>query len=289
MWHHHSLTSDSPTLVFHLQHLFSNVLDTLAGGTPANGTWTMSVNYLNESTVGGNFMRIVFLPTGQVDTTLTLPSDLTAANTVLAPTIQLVEQAANSSNIPNFNFWELMNWMFVSQYWAFLADFGQLSPTTFTYNAATGTVISYNPVSYLSTYNIFVNDTLFDIYYSYLLNTVLPLFRATFPEFSPLNENNQMSESNVSLKLLYACTDLQLKSSSNLVISVLVADWALITWLWTLALLAGAWYEQLHRDDGLYFRIFMLIPREILRRLQENGGRSFGGIPYCKYGRTKSH
>ena len=114
MLHHHSPTSDSLTQVlFHHRHL-ADMSDTLAGGTPANGTWIMSVNYLNQSAVGGNSMRIAFLPTGQIDTTLTSPSDLSTANAVLAPTIQLIEQAANASNIPNFNIWELMNWMFVS-------------------------------------------------------------------------------------------------------------------------------------------------------------------------------
>src|SRR5271154_997559 len=187
----------------------------------------MSINYLNQSEVEVNVMRITFLPTGHVDTTVTLPSELSLANTLLAPTIQQVKQLANTSNIPNFDFWELMNWMFVSQYWALLADFGQLSPSTFTYNSSTGAVVSYNPVSYPTTNNIFVNDTLFEIYHAYLLNTVLPLFGAKLPEFSPLSDINQMSDSNVSLNLLYACTDLQLKSSEGLVISVIVADWAL--------------------------------------------------------------
>jgi hypothetical protein len=193
-------------------------------------------------------MRIFFLPTGQVDTTLTSPTDLNNANTALAPTIQLVSQAA--SHIPNFQFWELMNWMFVSHYWALLADFGQVAPATFIYNVTTGTVESYTPVVYSSANNIFVNDTLFDVYHAYLLNTVLPLFGYVLPEFNPLNETNQLSNNNVSLKLLYSCTDLQLKSFQGFVVSIFVADWALITTLYALVLFAGAWYEQLHRQDG---------------------------------------
>ena len=141
-----------------------------------------------------------------------------------------------------------MNWMFVSNYWGLLADFGQLSPATFTYNATS--FISEVPVRYDSTYNIFVNQTLFDSYYAYLLHTVLPLFGYTLPAFSPLNDTNKMSESIVSLLLLYSCTDLQLKSTEGLVISVIVADWALITSIYAIALFAGAWYEQLHKDDG---------------------------------------
>ena len=195
-------------------------------------------------------MRITFLPTGQVDTSLTPPSNLSAANAILAPTIQRVEQAALAANISNFDFWELMNWVFVSHYWALLADFGQLAPSTFTYNSA-GNVVSYTPISYPTTNNIFVNGTLFDVYYSYLSNTVLPLFRATLPAFTPLSETNKMSLNDVSLQLLYSCTDLQLKSSQNLVISIIVADWALISGAFTIVLFFGTWYEQLHRDDGL--------------------------------------
>src|SRR5271154_6629327 len=99
MLHHHSRTSASLTLVVFHHHHLADMLDTLDGGTPANGPWILSVNYLNQSTVQGNFMRIAFLPTGQIDTTLTSPSDLSAANAVLAPTIQLVEQFANAQTI----------------------------------------------------------------------------------------------------------------------------------------------------------------------------------------------
>jgi len=262
VWHHHSPTFDSRTQVFNL-HYLSDVLDTLDSGTPANGSWTLSISYLNQSAVKPSFVRITFLPTGQVDTTRTSQSSLNAANALLNPTIQAIGSFANSSHIPDFNFWQLINWMFVSQYWALLADFGQVAPEPFTYDSS-GTFVSYNPVPYPSTNNIFVNDTLFDIYYSYLLHTVLPLFQIQLPDFSPLNQTNQLSNSDVSLKLLYACQDLQLKSSSNLVISVLVADWALITSMFAIAVFMGAAYERLHREDGFYFLRFMLISRVIL-------------------------
>ena len=107
-----------------------------------------------------------------------------------------------------------MNWMFVSHYWMLLLDFGQVSPSTFDYNSA-GVFVNYGPIRYPTTYNIFVNETLFEIYTSYLRDTILPLFGYHLPEFDALNSTNHMNESEVSLKLLYSCTDLQLKSSDR--------------------------------------------------------------------------
>jgi hypothetical protein len=203
----------------------------------------MFVSYLNSSSVGDVSYPIVYQPTGQVDLNQTLQSDLLNASKILAPTIQNINRIAASRNITNMDFWQLMNWLFVSHYWMLLLDFGQVSPSTFEYNAA-GDFISYGPIRYPTTYNIFVNETLFDIYASYLENTILPLFGYHLPQFAELNSTNHMNESEVSLKLLYTCTDLQLKSSQNLVISVLVADWAMITSVYAIALFAGAWWMQ---------------------------------------------
>ena len=241
-----------------------NMLDTLEGGTPAAGAWILSVSYQNLTALQDTFMRIVFSPTGQVDTTLTSPADLNASNSILAPTIQEITLAANAAKVPDFDFWQLINWIFVSHYWALLADFGQVAPATFTYNTTTGQVENYTPVVYPATNNIFVNDTLFEAYYHYLQTTILPLFNAVLPKFNPLSETNQLTDSNVSLKLLYYCTDLQLKSSQNLIVSVIVADWALITSVFAVVLFVGAWYEQLHRTDGSYCFLIVLIVRQIL-------------------------
>jgi hypothetical protein len=209
----------------------------------------MSVSYLNESEVQDVVMRITFLPTGQVDNSTTPASNLSVANQILAPTIQDITRLADTANIANFDFWELMNWLFVSHYWALLLDFGQVSPSTFQYDAA-GDVVNYGPVRYPSTNNIFVNDTLFNVYAEYLQTTILPLFKYHLPEFSQLNNTNQINATDVELKLLYSCTDLQLKSSEGLVISIIVADWALITSLYAIALFIGGWWTQRKSEDG---------------------------------------
>src|SRR5271163_4134584 len=120
-------------------------------------------------------MKITFLPTGKVDTTLTPTSNLTLANAILSPTIQTITNLAANRRIPNFDFWELMNWMFVSHYWTLLLDFGQVAPSTFLYDAS-GNLVNYGPVQYAPTNNIFVNETLFETYSTYLQSTVLQLF-----------------------------------------------------------------------------------------------------------------
>jgi hypothetical protein len=122
-----------------------------------------------------------------------------------------------------------MNWIFVSQYWLLLLDFGQIAPSTFHYDSL-GTRLDYGPVRYSPQYNIFYNATLFDQYNSYLRKTILPLFRySTVPDFLSLDDSNRMNATTVSLKMLYTCTDLQLKDSAGLIISLIVADWAMLT------------------------------------------------------------
>lgn len=135
---------------------------------------------------------------------------------------------ATATNVTNFDFWELINWIFVSQYWLILLDFGQIAPSTFEYDAQ-GDLLSYGPIKYTPENNIFVNETLFDHYNFYLRDTILPLFGYTLAEFLPLNETNRMNETTTSLKILYSCSDLKLKTAVSLIISVLIADWGLIS------------------------------------------------------------
>jgi len=187
----------------------------------------MQVTYQNLTATTLTSLYLWFLPNGTLDTTRTDPGNLTNANLVLAPVNQTVSGAAASLKIPNFDFWQLISWMFVSQYWTGLLDFGQISgPALFD---AQGNAVPGTP-----TYNIFVNETLFQGYQSYLRTTVLPLFGYTVPAFNPLSDTNQLNDSVVSLEVLYFCTDVQLKDAAGVVISLIVADWAMITALYGL-------------------------------------------------------
>jgi len=197
-----------------------------------------------QNSTAENFVDglITILPTGQVESSI--PTDFyDEVNILLAPTISRIQSLATAANISNFNFWELMNWVFVSQYWLLLVDFGQSAPATFQYDDA-GNLLSYGPVRYSAENNIFVNETLFHSYNSYLRSTILPLFNYTVAEFLPLNDTNrlQLQPNTTTLKYLYTCTDLKLKTPLSLIVSVIVADWGLISPAFSIFFfLLGAW------------------------------------------------
>jgi len=193
---------------------------------------------------------INFLPSGKVGSTI--PSSyLDTLNTVLSPVITTLQKSASINNVTNFEFWELMNWIFVSQYWLLLLDFGQIAPSTWNYDPQTvGGALDYGPVKHTAENNIFVNETLFDQYNSYLRNTILPLFGGyNLADFLPLNSTNRMNESTTSLKMLYTCSDKQLKDSAGLIISVIVADWGMITSVAALGVFVLAWWRLRGEKD----------------------------------------
>jgi len=208
----------------------------------------MFVSYQMSQSMDIQSLKIIFLPTGEVDLIQTNMTGFNLFNEILNPTISLINGYAARANITDFDFWRLMNWMFVSHYWTILLDFGQVSPTTFQYDDS-GILIGDGLVKYPATNNIFVNETLFAIYSSYLTNTVLPLFNYTLPPFEPLNRTNAIKTSEVTFKMLYSCTDLQLKSSGSLVVSVMVASWAFITSLYALLVSIGSKWE-LRKEEG---------------------------------------
>jgi hypothetical protein len=72
-----------------------------------------------------------------------------------------------------FDLWKLLNWIFVGYYWAFLADLGQVAPTAYDRTVANNPL----PVIYASTNNVFVNETLFNIYSIYIQETILPIIQ----------------------------------------------------------------------------------------------------------------
>jgi hypothetical protein len=204
----------------------------------------MQVTYRIDNATAYTPGTVTFLPSGKVGSS-SPPGFLNDTNAILAPTIASMSQTAAAANIPNFDFWELMNWMFVSQYWLLLLDFGQIAPSTFNYDSQ-GTRLDYGPVRYSPEYNIFHNAALFDQYNSYLRQTILPLFGySSFPDFLPLNDSNRMNATTASLQMLYTCTDLQLKDSTGLVISIIVADYGMIASLSTVILiLLALWLRK---------------------------------------------
>ena len=171
---------------------------------------------------------IVFLPTGEMERVI----NITFIDETLAPTINAMTSQALANGVKDLDFWRLINWMFVVHYWCILLDFSQLNPTIFAVNGSSSAYIINVPPNQLPpTNNIFVNSTLFQIYSEYLYDTILPFYgfsQSRFPPMAPLAPENKMNTSSITLTVLYTCTDLALKSGLNLVIAVLVADWAFI-------------------------------------------------------------
>jgi hypothetical protein len=169
------------------------------------GSWVLQVTYENQTAVEYTALQIGFLPNGQIDPR-TPASDLNDANRILAPVNASIAAGALRANI-TIDFWELINWMFVSQYWTGLLDFGQIEPVES---------------------NIFINETLFTQYRDYLHSTILPLLDLGLPSFNPLSSTNQLTANDTTLEVLYFCSDKSLKDATGLVISLIVADWAMI-------------------------------------------------------------
>jgi hypothetical protein len=231
------------------------VRQTNTTNTPAADHWTLFMFYvpLNGSTEYA--LPIVFLPTGELDLSRTNARDLQLANNILSPTVAFLNTLQ-----PNLDIWKLLNWLFVSNYWTILADLGQVAPTTYHLSdvSQSGSVGSVNlsgtaPTVYPPTNNIFVNESLFEIYQSYLRNEILlSLAPSLFvPPFAPLNSTNLLEPQDVEFVQRYSCSRRQGKSFLDAVVSVLVAQYSLFFGAFGFVLLLAAWFHR-RRPHGLF-------------------------------------
>ena len=148
--------------------------------------------------------------------------------------------------------WQLLNWVFVVQYWSLLYDVGQIQPTLYPR-------LSVNPsfsqeTEYSDSNNIFVNDTLFEIFTSYFRGIIIPLINVvnldgiTYPTegwgFQALDSANRLEPREVAFNVAYSCTTEQLKKPLSLIISVIVADYTFINPVFGFIVLFGAWYMK---------------------------------------------
>ena len=186
--------------------------------SPANDHWTLSISYSLNNETTDRYVEVVFLSTGEIDFMQT-PA-LTAANDLLAPTIALVR----SHTSPQFDFWKLMNWLFVSVYWTILNDLGQISPTHYIFDGGVDCLPNFSrPIQYLPTNNIFFNASLFNIYSAYLRNTIAPFLNfSTTAEILPLdNDNNHLRPVERTFLRSYSCIERRLKAPISWIFSVI--------------------------------------------------------------------
>ena len=134
----------------------------------ANNPWVLVFNYTLNNETSATAIPVHFLPTGEVDTTVTTEAELSVIKAILAPSLNFLKQKALQRGI-EVDFWKLVNFVFVGYHWLMLANLGQTSPTLYA-------PISFPPVpewyrlnftdvkSHSSVDNIFTKVTLFANY-----------------------------------------------------------------------------------------------------------------------------
>lgn len=195
--------------------------------SPAQGSWCLEV-VIGKNLQQSEIKVVCFLPTGALDLNKTDKYDLENANNILNQTGLVTIGGVYTTGL-----WELINWIFVSKYWLTLYDTGQLFSVT--YQITDNGLLNFsNPFISDDTYNIFVNDTLFQNYSSHLAERIFPHLvgnvvgpNATV-EFLPLDDINRLHPANTSIFRTYTCTKRQLKGWFSLLVSVFAADYALV-------------------------------------------------------------
>ena len=220
--------------------------------TPAAGSWSIKIGYSYPNQSTENIATIFYLPNGSVDMTLTDRDEFETVNMLLQDTIASVLPA---------DIWELINWMFVAQYWTLLYSVGQTQPTTYERDYSLfPTASSFsNPISYPNNYNIFVNETLFEIYYSYMATIVLPLLGYGQTYSGPIVFSGVLEPLSVQLMAGYTCTQLEPRPWLTIVILFIMAEYATIKGAYELVTLVVGMVQDWRRPvDGIlrcWFRL----------------------------------
>ena len=173
------------------------------------------------------------------------------AETLLAPTISYI---ANVTESHTFDLLKLLNFCFVSDYWLSLMRFGQIAPATYNFTSR-GFPIFTEPKYFQPTNNIFVNNTLFQIYSSILRNDIVPLLlfawpEASLPPFLPLDENNYLQPAPAIIFRTYTCYERHLRGWFDATISVLVVNYALLGGAYKIFIFFAGWFHKRREDEG---------------------------------------
>ena len=133
--------------------------------TPAGEYWTLYVAYSRYSIALRPETRIAiaFLPTGEIDSAHTNNDTLTTANALLDPTVQILQNILGKNT---FDIWKFLNWIIVTGIGFYLGN----GPTA--YDLTVPQQLS-TLSAFPSTNNIFINETLFEIYSGY---SIIPAF-----------------------------------------------------------------------------------------------------------------
>jgi hypothetical protein len=188
-------------------------------------------------------------------------------NQLLAPTIATI-----TLKFPQIDLWKILNWLFVSYYWTFLNDVGQISTTTYPAVREWDRANFSQPLQHYATNNIFVNDTLFEIYSAYMTDTILPILDLPIPEFSAFSPQNRLQTVNATFVRSYSCVERRLKPTVSWIFSVMAVDYSLIGAAYTLSMYIAAKFQKRmhdgkHNNSVLIFKmIFVMTAGERTRR-----------------------
>ena len=158
--------------------------------------------------------------------------------------------------------------MYVSFYWTALYDFGQISPA-----------LSDNQTPPIAANNIFLNSSLFDIYASYLNNTIAPLLAVPLSDWTP-DPYDVAGLTNATIKEVdtifirsYSCLERKIKSPISLIVQVITADYAFIALPYGIIISIAVLFEKRRRRDCKFqYPNF----RELLRRVCRTRGQQNG-------------
>lgn len=222
-----------------------------AHNTPANDKWILFIQFRRTNETFTTTIPIYFHPTGDIDFSKTSQVDFNLANRLMFPASFPLTVAAAENNV-TLDFWKLLNWLYISFYWTVLADFGQISPTIS--NPRSGGLLSFKDFStsttYPSTNNIFVNNTLFTIYSSYMFATILPMLNISLPTtFAALDSENRLFEQDQSFARTYSCTVRQWKPPLTALISIVVAEYAFLKGAYIVFILIATWFQKRKFED----------------------------------------
>ena len=222
--------------------------------TPAGGSWSFFIRYTYTGSQDIQHLAIRYLSNGDIDRILTSNTTLATLNWLFEPAIALFRNAASRQGI-TLDYWEFMNWVVVSEYWILLHELGQTQPTMYPpmrdaplpepYTADFSRAIFFEPTN-----NIFMNASLFDIYSTYLSNTILPLIGLPSVQFDPLTEENKLNAAPTTIVHSYTCQVRQLKEPVTAFFAVLTTIYVFTTGPFHLIIFIAAWFKTRRNEQG---------------------------------------
>lgn len=223
----------------------------------AENSWTLFVSYSLINETNEHLIPITFNAKGRIDPTKTTPDELELLTTMIEPLDAVLQLRARQQGI-EVDFWELMNWLFVSVYWTLLADVGQVNPTIYPKikNSNRHSFDFSSPTEHPLSNNIFVNGTLFSIYSNYLQEVIIPLlelsaYRQAVSMFAPLDYRNYLQPRETTILRSYPCTIRRQKTLISAFVSIVVADYAFIKGGYTLFIFFAAWYQKRNSRESV--------------------------------------